>query len=121
MKIRLFYFMFPMLLLLLGVIIHLSGLFHLFRGNITLWNLWVHFSMLFIDISAILGLVLRKKWGHYEALAIFVLFAIVQLALAVLHIISDGPFGIQNTGTFFLCILAVYCIYKNGLEKGLNL
>jgi hypothetical protein len=87
----------------------------IYKSNFALWNVWVHFSMLFINSIAFYGLLFRKKWGYYCALTIFILFGVTQVVLGVFHITSKGkiPFEIQNYGAILFCITAVICLFVN--------
>lgn len=123
MKLKNNLFYFPLCFLLVGIIIHIMGLFDIIhKDNYSVWNVWVHFSMLLINTIAFYGLLSRKKWGYYGALAIFILFGATQLVLGLFHIVSKGkiPFDIQNYGTILVCIVAVVCLFaeNNLLETG---
>ncbi|PKM76564.1 MAG: hypothetical protein CVU90_11435 [Firmicutes bacterium HGW-Firmicutes-15] len=107
---------FPLCILLIGIIIHIVGLFNLINKEIySLWNVWVDVSMLFIDISAFYGLLTNKKWGYYESIAIFIIFGLVQLFLGVFSIATRGniPFEIQNLGALIVCVIAAICLCLN--------
>ncbi len=112
-------FYFPLCILLVGIIIHIVGLFNLInKETYSLWNIWVDVSMLFIDISAFYGLLTNKKWGYYESIAIFMIFGLVQLILGVFSIATRGniPFEIQNLGALIVCLIAAICLCLNNYK-----
>lgn len=112
-KFRAFYLLYPAAILLVGIIIHIIGLFSALIRPLTLWSLWVHFSMLLINTTALTGLLLKKRWGYYTALTVMVLFALTQVSLLAIHftIIPNLSFEVQNAASFILCSLAAYCLY----------
>lgn len=105
----------PLCFLLIGVIVHIVGLLNVVNNkSFSLWNIWVDFSMLFIDIAAFYGLLVKKKWGYYASMAVFALSGLVQLFLGISHMTSRGeiPFEIQNFGAIVVCVIAAICLYN---------
>lgn len=103
----------PFLALFTGLIIHIFGIFRLFTSDATLWNIWVHTSMILLDSFLILTLYNRIKLGYYCSIILFFLFGLLQSGFALCNYLGlDSPFNLQMAITISVCCLAVTSLLK---------
>ena len=93
----------PFLVLIAGLVIHLSGLFKLFLHFETLWILWVHSSMVIIDGALVYLLFKKLKIAYILGLTLF------------------GSFGILQTGFAFAIFMGIECSFNLAMSVTISI
>ena len=75
------YLLFPIIVFAIGDIIHIINFVNMFlhRSPATIWIVCVNLSMLIIDTTIIIGLIIKLKWIYYAAIIVLGLFSIIQI------------------------------------------
>lgn len=98
-------FYYPILLFLVGILIHVYNFFLISTGKMTLntWNLWVQCSMLVYNITMLVGLLKRKKWAYTLSVVGLIGLTIFQGYFAFF----SGIITAETIVSWVLCLLAL--------------
>jgi hypothetical protein len=98
----------PIAILLIGLSIHAIGIIALFSHPFSLWNVWVHISMVIVDSLLIIGLLNRLKLGYFIGLTGFILFGLLQAGFGIATFIGYRVgFNFAQALTIAFCSLAI--------------
>lgn len=109
-----FFRKFPFFVLLMGLVIHLSGLIRLIFHFESLWVLWVHISMVIIDGALFYLLFKKLKIAYILGLALFGTFGMIQAGFAIAIFMGiECPFNLAMAVTISLCCLSIIGLMLN--------
>ncbi|MFP4164334.1 MAG: hypothetical protein ACLFQB_10520 [Chitinispirillaceae bacterium] len=116
-KVQRWYSKTPHIVLWAGLMIHIYGIASLKLETATLWNIWVHFSMIVVDSLLLAALIMKLRIGFWAALVGFSLFGLIQAGFAAGSFFGlSVPFNFTMGMTLSLCCLVVSSLLGNRSE-----
>jgi hypothetical protein len=114
----LFYFSkIPVLVLSVGVMIHLNGLYSIGSGGLSLWKIWVHCFMTVFNTLLLFLIIKQKRIGFQIGIVTFVILGAVQIFYAAgSYLGAKLPFNLEMGNYLAVCCLTIASLLLS-LEK----
>ena len=99
-----FLYWFPVLITSYGVLVHGLGLLDFIQQQVGFPS---HLIMFFVDIVVLIGLLMRKNWGYYFAVILYIQQTICQFYWSIKFSNTKYGFGVIQ----FIVPLICFCIF----------
>ena len=96
--------LFVLTVLFFGIVVHVLGSFNIQTGDA---SFFAHYTMFLADTIAFIGLFLRKKWGYWFAIGLFMYAVCSQLYWTVEAILKQYDMVLAQGFTALLCIFSL--------------
>lgn len=104
----------PLVAFSAGLVIHSIGIYRIFIEFTSIWETWVHFSMIVTNSLMIFAIYNRLRIGFLFGIGLFGLFGLIQGWFALVHYLgSDSPWNLQLAITIAICCLAIVSFLRN--------
>ena len=104
---------FVLFVLFLGIVIHVLGSFDIQTGDA---SFFAHYAMFAADTIAFSGLLLRRRWGYWIALGLFVYASCSQTYWTIEAIVKGYDMVLAQGITAILCILGLWILIGKKIE-----